>query len=267
MFKLLLPALLLALTLSGPALAGGMNDLAKLEVLDGGLTKRGTYIAALRLTLPDGWKTYWRAPGDAGIPPRFDWRGSSNVGSVEITWPSPEVFDQNGFQTIGYLTQMVLPIEITPARPGQPIRLKGTMEFGMCKEVCIPGTLTFDHTVNAAAPRHPVIAAALAQRPYSASEAGVRATTCRLSPTKDGVQITAHITMPPAGGREVAVIEPGNPALWSAATQSKRSGNTLIVTTELVNTASGAFALDRSNIRITVLGKHHSVDIRGCDAG
>lgn len=267
MFKHLISALLLAFALSGPSHAGGVNDLAQLDVLDGGQTKRGTYIAALRLTLPDGWKTYWRAPGDAGIPPRFDWRGSRNVGSVKITWPSPEVFDQNGFQTIGYKTQMVLPIEITPARAGRPIRLKGEMEFGMCKEVCIPGALKFDHTVNADAPRNPVIAAALAQRPYSASEAGVRTTTCRLSPTRDGMQITAHITMPPAGGREVVVIEPGNPALWSAGTQTKRSGNTLIATTELVNTASGAFALDRSNIRITVLGKRLSVDIQGCDAG
>lgn len=266
MFKYLIPTLLLGLMLSGPTRADGVNDMAQLDVLDGGLTKRGIYIAALRLTLPDGWKTYWRAPGDAGIPPRFDWRGSRNVGSVSITWPSPDVFDQNGFQTIGYKTQMVLPIEITPARAGHPIRLGGEMEFGMCKEVCIPSTLSFDHTVDADAPRNPVIVAALAQRPYSASEAGVSTTTCRLSPTKDGMQITANITMPPAGGREVAVIEPGNPALWSAGTSTKRSGNTLIATTELVNTTSGAFALDRSNIRITVLGKRHSVDIRGCDA-
>ncbi|MBL4767898.1 MAG: hypothetical protein JKY94_09310 [Rhodobacteraceae bacterium] len=266
MFKHLISALLLGLALAGHTRAGGMNDLAQLDVLDGGLTKRGTYIAALRLTLPEGWKTYWRAPGDAGIPPRFDWRGSRNISSVSITWPSPDVFDQNGFQTIGYETQMVLPIEITPVRADLPIRLKGEMEFGMCKEVCIPGTLKFDHKIDANAPRNPVIVAAMAQRPYSASEAGVRAATCRLSPTRDGLQITARITMPSAGGREVAVIEPGNPALWSSGTSTKRSGDTLIATTELVNTASGAFALDRSDIRITVLGKRHSVDIRGCDA-
>lgn len=267
MFKHLITAFLLILPISGPANAGGMGDLAQLDVLDGGLTKRGTYIAALRLTLPEGWKTYWRAPGDAGIPPRFDWRGSRNVGSVAFTWPSPDVFDQNGFQTIGYVTQMVLPIEITPSRNGKAIRLKGEMEFGMCKEVCIPGSLKFDHVVDVDASRNPVIVAALAERPYSASEAGVSAATCRLSPTKDGMQITTHIVMPSAGGSEVAIIETGNPELWSAGTSTNRSGGTLIATTELVNTASGAFALDRSNIRITVLGKHHSVDIQGCSAG
>ncbi len=267
MIKHLISALLLGLTLSGPTRAGGVDDLAQLDVLDGGPTKLGSYVAALRLTLPEGWKTYWRAPGDAGIPPRFDWRGSRNVGSVSITWPSPEVFDQNGFQTIGYETQMVLPIEITPVRADRPIHLKGEMEFGMCKEVCIPGALKFDHDVDADAPRNPVIVAALAERPFSASEADVRTAACRLLPTKDGMQITAQITMPSAGGHEVTVIEPGNPALWSAGTSTKRSGNTLTATTELVNTGSGSFVLDRSNIRITVLGKNHSVDIQGCDAG
>lgn len=267
MFKHLISALLLGLALSGSARAGGIDDLAQLDVLDGGLSKNGTYVAALRLTLPEGWKTYWRAPGDAGIPPRFDWRGSRNVGSVSITWPTPEVFDQNGLQTIGYTTRMVLPIEITPTRADRPIRLKGKMEFGMCKEVCIPAALKFDHNVNADAPRNPVVVAALAERPFSATEGKVRNAACRLSPTKDGMQITAQITMPTAGGREVVVIEPGNPALWSAGTVTKRAGNTLTATTELVNTGSGSFALDRSNIRITVLGQNHSVDIQGCNAG
>lgn len=267
MFKLLAALLLILPGFCPPARAQGMGDLAQLEVLDGGKTKRGTYIAALRLTLPEGWKTYWRAPGDAGIPPRFDWRGSHNVAAVKIIWPTPSVFDQNGFQTIGYTTQLVLPIEITPTRAGQPIRLKGKMEFGMCKEVCIPGALKFDHHTNIDAKRNPVIVAALAQRPYSASEAGVRQATCRLSPNKDGLRIVARIVMPSAGGQEIAVIEPGNPTLWSAGTHTQRTGNTLIATADLINTASGTFAIDRSNIRITVLGKRHAVDIQGCDAG
>ena len=267
MFKYLISALFLGFALSGPLHAGGMDGLAHLEVLDGGLTKSGTYRGAMKLTMPEGWKTYWRAPGDAGIPPRFDWDGSRNVASVSITWPTPDVFDQNGFQTIGYKTQLVLPIEITPIRAGKPVQLKGEMEFGMCKEVCIPGSLSFDHEVDKVAGRNPVIVAALAQRPYSASEAGVREAKCSLSPTKDGMQVKARIVMPSAGGAEVVVIEPGNPALWSSGTLAKRTGNTLIATTELVNTGTGAFALDRSRIRITVLGKRHSVDIRGCDAG
>ncbi|MEX0318923.1 MAG: protein-disulfide reductase DsbD domain-containing protein [Ruegeria sp.] len=267
LFEKIPATLALCATLAAPVYAGGLDDVVRLDVLDGGVTKKGTYLGAIRLTLADGWKTYWRAPGEAGIPPSFDWRGSRNVGEVSITWPAPEVFDQNGLRSIGYEDQLVLPVEITPAKPGQPVRLKGEMDFGVCKEVCIPGNLSFDHRLDSGAGRHPAIAAALAQRPYSAREAGVKSASCRLKPTQHGLQIEARIAMPPAGGAEVAVIEPGNPALWAAETRTRRQGNTLIASSEVISNSGAAFALDRSEVRITVLGARHAVDIQGCTPG
>ncbi len=259
-------ATLLALT--PPALAGGgINDLVQLEILDGGKTPRGTHQAALRLILAEGWQTYWRAPGDTGIPPRFNWRGSRNMGAVAITWPTPGVFDKNGLRTIGYEKQLVLPIEITPSKPGAPVRLRGTMEFGLCKDICIPGKLKFDQVLDADAGRNPAIAAALAQRPFSESEAGVRKATCRLTPNGKDMRIEARITMPASGGREVVIIEPGNPEIWVSQSATSRSGNVLSATSELVHSSGQPYALDRSQIRITVLGKRHAVDIRGCAPG
>ena len=88
MIRRLAASALISAAMAAPALAGGgMESPARMEILDGGMTARGTYMAALHLTLSDGWKTYWRAPGDAGIPPRLDWRGSRNLGDVAITWP------------------------------------------------------------------------------------------------------------------------------------------------------------------------------------
>ncbi|MFC3614682.1 protein-disulfide reductase DsbD domain-containing protein [Lutimaribacter marinistellae] len=267
MLKRIAYAAAMAAGLASSAQAGDADGLARLEVLDGGMTERGTYLGALRLKLADGWKTYWRAPGDAGIPPQFDWSRSRNVGGVAITWPAPEVFDQSGMRSIGYSDELVLPVEITPARPGQPVALRGRMEFGVCKDVCVPADLDFDHALDAGAGRNPAIAAALAQRPYSAREGGVREAKCRLRPTRDGMQVEAHIAMPSAGGEEVAVIEPGNPSLWASETKTVRQGGTLVATSEFVNEAGGAFALDRGDIRITVLGAKHAVDIRGCTPG
>ncbi|MGB0913515.1 MAG: protein-disulfide reductase DsbD domain-containing protein, partial [Phaeobacter italicus] len=213
-------ALAAALTLAALPLRAqiAMDDLVRADVLDGGLTKRGTYQTALRLTLSDGWKTYWRAPGDAGIPPQFDWGRSQNLGKMEITWPTPHVFDQNGIQSIGYETQLVLPVEITPADPAQPVELRGKVEIGICKDICVPGTLSVNHRLDASADRNPAIAAALAQRPYSRKEAGVTSATCRLSPIDGGMRIEARIKMPSAGGREVAVIEPGSQQIWASQT-------------------------------------------------
>lgn len=271
MLKRIVTLLAACAALTLPASTGraqqGMDDMVQLEVLDGGPTGRGTYLTALRLTLSDGWKTYWRAPGETGIPPSFDWRGSRNVGAVSIAWPTPQLFDANGLQTIGYKHQLVLPVEVTPSRDGQPVRLRGRIEIGLCGDICVPGTLQVDHQVNQQAGRNPAIAAALAQRPYSAAEAGVRAATCHLTPTEDGIRIEARITMPTAGGREVAVIEPGNPRIWVSETETVRQGDTLLAASEMVSDDGGAFALDRSQIRITVLGQRHAVDIQGCSGG
>ena len=255
------------LALTTPAHAQSTDGVVQLDVLDGGRTANGTYLGALRLTLKEGWKTYWRAPGDAGIPPQFDWSGSQNVGDVSITWPAPDVFVQNGLQSIGYADQLVLPVEITPANPAKPVRLRGDMDLGVCKDVCIPEQLDFDHTLDAEAGRNPAIAAALAQRPFSAKEARVKHASCHLTPTSDGMQIEARVTMPSAGGREVTVIEPGNPALWASQADTQRTGDTLIATSEVISASGGPFALDRSEIRITVLGANHAVDIQGCSAG
>lgn len=254
----------LALIAVQPANAGGLPDpLAELDVLDGGMTPRGTYLAALRLTLPEGWKTYWRAPGEAGIPPGFSWRGSRNLGAVRFTWPAPEVFATDGIRSIGYLDQLVLPVEITPKDPGKPVRLKGRMEFGVCKDVCVPADAAFDHKVDSQAARNPVIAAAMASRPYSAKEAGVQSASCRMQPIEDGFRVEAHIRMPSAGGQEYAVIEPGTPGLFLAGSGTERRGGTLVATAKFL-TDGGAVALDRSQMRITVLGADHAVDIAGC---
>jgi DsbC/DsbD-like thiol-disulfide interchange protein len=250
------------------ALPDSMDELVQVEILDGGLAADGTYIGALRLTLQDGWKTYWRAPGEAGIPPRFTWRGSRNVGEMAMTWPTPEVFSTSGYQTIGYHDQLVLPIRIAPEKPGRPVRLKGRMELGICKDVCVPSELSFDHQLDSEAGRNPAIVAALASRPYSAREAGVSASTCRLTPTKYGIEVEARITMPSAGGTEVAVIESGSPHVYAGATTTSRSGRTLTAKSELLPARAGSLpAVDRSQLRITVLGQNHAVDISGCTAG
>ncbi|MCJ8333070.1 MAG: hypothetical protein MJH10_02300 [Epibacterium sp.] len=257
----------LLIGLSSPTVAEDrFANLAELDVLDGGWTSRGTYQAALRVRLAEGWKTYWRSPGDAGIPPRVSWKGSRNVGQVMFTWPTPDVFDTAGLRTLGYHDEMILPVEITPERPGAPLRLRGEMQLGVCKEVCIPTELAFNHRPNPEATRNPVIAAALAARPFSAEEAGVTAATCRLKPGAYGLKVEARVTMPSAGGAEIAVIESGSTDIVAGETTAERSGGQIIARTELFSLDDGPLAIDRSDLRITILGRNHAVDIRGCTA-
>jgi DsbC/DsbD-like thiol-disulfide interchange protein len=133
----------------------------------------GTDHAALRagieLRLGTGWKTYWRYPGDSGVPPRFDFSKSTNVKSVAVQWPAPHRFtDENG-ASIGYKGSVLLPLEIVPADPRQPVTLRATLEYAICEKLCIPATgsatlavpvsSSFDRALSAAAAHVPRAAA------------------------------------------------------------------------------------------------------------
>lgn len=235
------------------------------ELIDGWQQPDGTRVSAVRLTLAEGWKTYWRAPGDAGIPPNFKWNGSRNLAGVAVNWPTPEVFEQNGMRSVGYSRQVTLPLSIAAKRAGKPVQINLKMEIGVCKDICVPQTLSIKGTLDSVTPTPvPEIAAAMAERPYSAKEVGAGGVTCALSPSEDGLNITAKLTLPSAGGKEHVVIEAGRPDVWVSEATSKRSGNTITAQAEIIPNSAGGFALDRSAIRFTVLGTSHAVDLRGC---
>ncbi|MEL6100156.1 MAG: protein-disulfide reductase DsbD domain-containing protein [Pseudomonadota bacterium] len=252
-----------------PALSGGaFDDPVQAEVLAGWQRADGTRMAALRLTLDPGWKTYWRAPGDAGIPPHFDWSRARNIEALKIHWPTPDIFVSNGMRSIGYADEVVIPFEIQPARDDQPVRLRAHMSLGVCAEVCVPHQLKFDALLDGTETHPtPAIAAALASVPYSAKEAEVSASTCLLRPTPDGIEIEAHVDLPHTGGTEVAVIEAGRADLWISEADTKRQGNTVVAVSEMIQAQGGAFSIDRSDVRITIIGANYAVDVIGCGAG
>jgi DsbC/DsbD-like thiol-disulfide interchange protein len=238
------------------------------EILPGWRLADGSHMAGLRLTLAPGWKTYWRAPGDAGIPPRFDWNGSQNLRAVEIAWPVPQIFDQNGMRSIVYADEVVLPLHVHPLRAGAPVRLDAEIELGVCEDICIPAALDVGGLLPADVSRpDPAIAAALAARPLSAAEAGVRRVACSVAPGARGLRLTAEIEMPRAGRTAAAVIETGDPEVWVSEPDLDRvSSDRLAATSVLEHMEGGAFALDRGALRITLLGAGVAVDIQGCPA-
>lgn len=111
----------------------------------------------LHFRMDSGWKIYWRSPGDAGFPPASNWEGSQNLKSAEMSWPAPERFSVLGFETLGYKEEVVLPLRVALASPGQPLQLRGDVTFLTCDEICVP------HTVP--------VALDLPDGPASASEA------------------------------------------------------------------------------------------------
>ncbi len=88
------------------------------------------------IELAPGWKTYWRMPGDSGIPPEFTW-SPSQPARVEVQFPTPSRHVDKGGETIGYQGQVLLPVTVTPDAPAA-LELNLDLFFAVCKDVCVP---------------------------------------------------------------------------------------------------------------------------------
>ncbi len=243
-----------------------VQGVASVDILPGYRTARGTHMAALRIRLKDGWKTYWRAPGGNGIPPQFRWGGSKNLKGVAFHWPAPKVFVKDGIQTIGFKHELVLPIEFMAANDGKGITLSGEIDFGICSDVCIPASASFRAELPRDKPQNrKPIRAALAAGPGSARQGGVTTARCDIRPTKEGFAISSVVELkrPPAAA-SVTVIEYTNDDVWVDVGATSANGRTLETVAELYSFGDTPFALDRSRLRLTVFNGDKVTEIKGC---
>lgn len=137
---------LAALVGETPAWAGSASDwkpqnkfatrlIANNTVLGDGRT---ALVAGIHIKLDKGWKTYWRYPGDSGLPPRFDWSMSGNLKGAQLLWPAPTRYRDAAGTSIGYKNEVIFPVLIEPVNAGQPIDLRLKLEFAVCADICIP---------------------------------------------------------------------------------------------------------------------------------
>jgi len=99
----------------------------------------GVLLGGIAIQLDPGWKTYWRTPGDSGVPPRFDFSKSDNVEAVTVLWPAPTKFDDGaGGFSLGYKKQVVLPLRIVAKNNDKPVTLRVAINYAVCDKLCIP---------------------------------------------------------------------------------------------------------------------------------
>ena len=99
----------------------------------------GKLMAFVEIAMPEGWKTYWRNPGDAGgLPPHFDFSQSKNLSKARVLYPAPKRLTDEAGATIGYKGNVLFPVELEASEPGTAIQLKVMVRFGVCKDICIP---------------------------------------------------------------------------------------------------------------------------------
>ncbi|MGY2050898.1 protein-disulfide reductase DsbD domain-containing protein [Methylobacterium sp. JK268] len=146
------------------AWASGLH--ARARLIPGGQAEGQRY-AGLEILLDRGFKTFWRDPGEAGVPPAIDWSASRNVAALDVLWPVPRRLSEAGDVVFGYEDRVVLPLRVVPRDPAAPVALRLRLDYGVCNAICIPvrADLSLTLPADAAAVGDPRVAEAVAASP------------------------------------------------------------------------------------------------------
>ena len=195
-----------------------MGDQAQLRLISSSdaVGREEALQLGLHVRLAPSWKIYWRSPGDAGLPPVFDWAGSDNLAEVETRWPVPHRFTLFGLDTFGYEGEVVLPLTVRLARPGEPLSLRAHLRYLVCDpQICVPAEARLALALPGG-PSAPSAEAELIQRylgevPGSGVEAGLKLT----SVTARGSSLVVEVEADPGLAKPDLIVE--GPENWRFA--------------------------------------------------
>jgi DsbC/DsbD-like thiol-disulfide interchange protein len=225
--------------MAGPALAekaspwaGGMHS--RMRLAAAGLAEAdGLQVAVIEMALDKGFKTYWRTPGDSGIPPVFSFDGSKNVRDVTVHFPPPLRFDDGaGGHSIGYLGPLVeLPVTFRAIRPDRPVELMLKMDYAVCEKICVPAsgqaTLALD-AVKALSPRAVrLLAERLPRKQALAAREPLAVLTLAKGSRAEHFQVEAAL---PGGASGDLFVEAANPWLFDARVGAQAPGGHAVFT-------------------------------------
>src|ERR1700691_3812684 len=170
-------------------------------------------LGGIALQLQPGWKTYWRTPGDSGVPPRFDFSKSENVEAVTVLWPAPTKFDAAaGGHSLAYHNQIVLPLRIVAKSADKPVILHADINYAVCEKLCIPVEANAELAFNSvASTEDSALFAALDTVPKPANVGDPNPLTIR-DVKRDGKSaVLVDVVAPPEAGNISLFVEGPTP--------------------------------------------------------
>lgn len=110
------------------------------------------FTVALHMTMAPLWHTYWKNPGDSGMPTRIVWTLPDGFKASELRWPVPVRAADGGLALYGYEHEATFLTEITPGSdlPKGRFTLAAKVTWLECKDICIPGKANLDLTLPSA---------------------------------------------------------------------------------------------------------------------
>jgi len=165
-------------------------------------------LALLQIEPKSGWKTYWRNPGDAGMPPQLDFAGSTNLLLRSVSFPVPEIGNDDGGLFVGYHHPVSLVVEFARPLPDAPSMINLNAIVGICEKVCLPFMTSFSVPLTPGQPESEeftqmqLAQSALPEKPGKDFEIG------SLHLSADSKAIEAEVITPVAEVPQVAVVAP-----------------------------------------------------------
>ena len=247
------------------------ESFVQVTLLPGRAEPGGARMAGLVLDVKPGWKTYWRDPGVAGIPPQFDWSGSLNLGAVEVLWPRPSLFESFGLSTVGYSGRVVFPVRLVPEQPDQAMEIGLRLALGVCREICVLEEATVEMRIEPGAPEVEAALVAMAEAavPRPGAEMGLTGATCRISGAGRKRRFDAVLDFAQTLQDPVVILE-GPDLTWftgvETTTESGTESGDRVHVGATLSLLDETIWINRSQIRMTVLAGDFAADIQGCTA-
>jgi len=239
--------------------------LKSVDIIRGWRQSDDIHIAAINIKLEDGWKTYWRVPGIGGIAPILNWEKSKNIKNISQIWPTPNIYNEYGLQTIGYKDELLLPLQIQPIDKKQPIHLSITIDFGICSDVCVPiQTAVEERLPERTSIGKKNILDTLEKAILSGNKSPFKIVKCNIVPIKDGFEVNAFFEGLASFDKDtLGVVEyPVKQNGWINQKASLISGNQLNVHATVYN--KSIHFIDRSDLTLTIFTKNKAFEFDGC---
>ena len=248
------------LTICGFAATPGLESL---NILKGWQNTSGTFVTAIEVRLKEGWKTYWRVPGAAGLAPIISFSGSKNIASHRFQWPAPIVFGPKGLKSIGYKDRLILPLILTPLDKTADIELTLSGQIGICDDICIPLEFSLQQSLSTKTrKRDPKIVAALASAPPVLATKDPVA--CKIKPDGKNLKLDVRLKTPVIGGDEMLVIEYNKPNYQVNNIVTNRRGDELRSKATFKRQAGAMQSLARSDILLSLISASKAFDLGTC---
>lgn len=184
--------------------------------------------AGVEVAMPEGWKTYWRSPGDAGgVPPDFDWTASENLASANVLYPAPHRLHDKAGDAVGYKGGVIFPVRLTPKDATKPVVLHGKIEYGLCKDICIPAEAELKVVIPPDVGTSSELTDTLARVPQASPRAGIdpKLEGWRLDQSAGKTKLVLNVKTASPDHADAFVVAPGGTYVPLPKRVANASGN------------------------------------------